>query len=91
MADLRGFQKERSMMEKRKQRDERKGCRMSTDRRIQKECQGKSKWQYPYSEPGIRGPPTAPRWKGLGINYAPSTTHRWEHEHRHEKGTMNQR
>jgi hypothetical protein len=34
----------------------------------------KSKLQYPYSEPGIRGPTTAPRWKGSPIQYAPCAT-----------------
>jgi hypothetical protein len=44
-------------MKKRKQRDERK----ETGRRQKRGFQGKSKWQYPDSELGIRGPPTAPR------------------------------
>jgi hypothetical protein len=39
--------------------------RTSTERRIQKECQGK--WQYLNSDPGIQGPSTAPRWKGLAM------------------------
>jgi hypothetical protein len=42
-----------------------KGSRTSTE---------KSKWQYPDSEPGIRGPPTASKWKVSAINYAPSAT-----------------
>jgi hypothetical protein len=60
MVDRRGLQKKSPKMEKRK------GNQTSTERRIQKECQGKSKWQYLDSEPGIQGPPTAARWKALG-------------------------
>jgi hypothetical protein len=70
-----------------------------------KECQRKSKWQYPDSEPVIRGQPMAPRWKGSEIHYAPSARpisirrqytvimHRnWgpENKHEHKKGTMDQ-
>jgi hypothetical protein len=41
-----------------------------TEIRIRKKCQGKSNWQYQDSEPGIRGPHTAPRCKGSAIHYA---------------------
>jgi hypothetical protein len=69
MVDRRGLQKKRPKIEKRKQRDERKEAVLRQKRRIQKKCQGKSKRQYPDSEPCIRGPPAA-QWKGLAIHYA---------------------
>jgi hypothetical protein len=53
-----------------------------TERRIQKECQGKSKWKFPDSEPGIRGPPTASSLSRVGyplcrfFNTDPSVHHK---------------
>jgi hypothetical protein len=73
VVDRRGFQKQ-TKNGKTETTRRKKRSRTSTERRIQKECQGKRKWQYPDSDPGIPGPPTAPRWKRLAINYAPSAT-----------------